>query len=141
VIAVNLTGVFHCMRAQIPAMLRSGGGAIVNIASILGAVGFANAPAYTAAKHGVLGLTKAAAQEYGAQGIRINAVGPAFIHTPMIERLENDPASLEGLIALHPIGRLGRAEEVASLVTWLSGPRASFATGGYYPIDGGYLAR
>lgn len=141
VIAVNLTGVFHCMRAQIPAMLRCGGGAIVNIASILGAVGFANAPAYTAAKHGVLGLTKAAAQEYAAQGIRINAVGPAFIHTPMIERLESDPASLEGLVALHPIGRLGRAEEVASLVTWLSGPRASFATGGYYPIDGGYLSR
>lgn len=141
VIAVNLSGVFHCMRAQIPAMLKCGGGAIVNIASILGAVGFANAPAYTAAKHGVLGLTKAAAQEYGVQGVRINAVGPAFIHTPMIERLESDPATLAGLIAMHPIGRLGRPEEVAALVTWLSSPAASFATGTYYPIDGGYLAR
>lgn len=141
VIAVNLSGVFLCMRAQIPAMLKGGGGAIVNVASILGAVGFANAPAYTAAKHGVLGLTKAAAQEYGAQGIRVNAVGPAFIHTPMIERLESDPATLAGLIALHPIGRLGRPEEVAALVTWLSSPAASFATGAYYPIDGGYLAR
>jgi NAD(P)-dependent dehydrogenase (short-subunit alcohol dehydrogenase family) len=141
VIAVNLSGVFHCMRAQIPAMLKGGGGAIVNIASILGAVGFANAPAYTAAKHGVLGLTKAAAQEYGAQGIRINAVGPAFIHTPMIERLESDPATLAGLIGMHPIGRLGTPEEVAALVLWLSSPAASFATGAYYPIDGGYLAR
>lgn len=141
VIAVNLSGVFHCMRAQIPAMLKGKGGAIVNIASILGAVGFANAPAYTAAKHGVLGLTKAAAQEYGVQGIRINAVGPAFIHTPMIERLESDPATLAGLIAMHPIGRLGTPEEVAALVLWLSGPAASFATGAYYPIDGGYLAR
>ena len=141
VIAVNLTGVFLCMRAQIPAMLKAGGGSIVNIASILGAVGFANAPAYTAAKHGVLGLTKAAAQEYGPQGVRVNAVGPAFIHTPMIERLETDPATLAGLVAMHPIGRLGRPEEVAALVVWLSSPAASFATGAYYPIDGGYLAR
>ncbi|KQT10846.1 glucose 1-dehydrogenase [Ramlibacter sp. Leaf400] len=141
VIAVNLSGVFHCMRSQIRAMLKGGGGAIVNMASILGTVGFANAPAYTAAKHGVLGLTKAAAQEYAAQGIRINAVGPAFIHTPMIERLESDPAALAALVAMHPIGRLGRPEEVAALVTWLSSPAASFATGAYYPIDGGYLAR
>jgi NAD(P)-dependent dehydrogenase (short-subunit alcohol dehydrogenase family) len=141
VIAVNLSGVFHCMRAQIRAMLKGGGGAIVNVASILGAVGFANAPAYTAAKHGVLGLTKAAAQEYGTQGIRINAVGPAFIHTPMIERLEGDAATLAGLVAMHPIGRLGRPDEVAALVTWLSSPAASFATGAYYPIDGGYLSR
>jgi len=141
VIAVNLTGVFHSMRAQIPAMLRTGGGAIVNMSSVLGAVGMANAPAYSAAKHGVLGLTKAAAQEYGAQGVRINAVGPAFIHTPMIERLQDDPASLAGLVAQHPIGRLGRPEEVAALVVWLSSPAASFAIGAYYPIDGGYLAR
>lgn len=141
VIGVNLSGVFHCMKYQIPQMLKAGGGAIVNVASILGAVGMANAPAYTAAKHGVVGLTKAAALEYGAQGVRINAVGPGFIHTPMIAGLEQDQATQQMLVGLHPIGRLGRPEEVAELVLWLSGPAASFATGTYYPIDGGYLAR
>ncbi len=144
VINVNLSGVFYCMKAQIPRMLQSGkegGGAIVNMASILGAVGFANASAYTAAKHGVLGLTKVAAQEYAAQGLRVNAVGPAFIQTPMIAGLEADPATHAALVAMHPIGRLGRPEEVAALVLWLSTPAASFVNGAYYPVDGGYLAR
>ena len=141
VIRINLSGVFYGMKYQIAAMLKNGGGSIVNMASILGAVGFANAPAYSAAKHGVLGLTQAAALEYSAKGVRINAVGPGFIHTPMISGLEQDAAANAALVAAHPIGRLGRAEEVAELVAWLSSDRASFITGSYYPVDGGYLAR
>jgi NAD(P)-dependent dehydrogenase (short-subunit alcohol dehydrogenase family) len=141
VIGVNLSGVFYCMKHQIPAMLRHGGGAIVNMASILGQVGFAGAPAYVAAKHGVVGLTKTAALEYSAQGLRINAVGPAFIHTPMIAGLESDPANKQQLVSLHAVGRLGEPEEVAELVVWLSSERASFVTGAYYAVDGGYLAR
>lgn len=141
VLGINLSGVFYGMKYQIPAMLESGGGSIINMASILGAVGFAGSAAYTAAKHGVVGLTQTAALEYGAQGVRVNAVGPGFIHTPMIGRFEDDPATNAMLVAAHPIGRLGRPEEVAELVTWLASERASFVTGAYYPIDGGYLAR
>jgi NAD(P)-dependent dehydrogenase (short-subunit alcohol dehydrogenase family) len=141
VIDVNLSGVFYCLKHEIAAMLAGGGGAIVNMASILGQVGFATAPAYVAAKHGVLGLTKTAALEYAAQGIRVNAVGPAFIHTPMIAALEEDPAKSQMLLSLHPIGRLGNPEEVAAAVLWLSSEAASFVTGAYLPVDGGYLAR
>ncbi len=141
VLAVNLSGVFYCMRFQIPAMIESGGGAIVNVASILGAVGFGTAPAYTAAKHGVLGLSKTAAIEHAPDGIRVNTVGPAFIQTPLIAELENDPATRDMLVSLHPIGRLGRSEEVAELIVFLSSDAASFITGSYHPVDGGYMAR
>jgi len=142
VIMVNLSSVFYCMKYQIPAMLKSqGGGAIVNVSSILGRVGFANACAYAAAKHGVLGVTENAALEYGAEGIRANVVGPGFISTPMIAGLEQDPQTKAELVSRHPIGRLGRPEEVAELVVWLCSDKSSFVTGAYYPVDGGYLAR
>jgi len=140
VIAINLSGVFYGMRYQLPAMVEAGEGVIVNMASILGQVGFRNSVAYVAAKHGVVGLTQNAAIEYASQNIRINAVGPGFIATPLIEKNMSVDAR-KGLEALHPIGRLGKAEEVAELVLWLSSSKASFVTGSYYNIDGGYLAQ
>jgi NAD(P)-dependent dehydrogenase (short-subunit alcohol dehydrogenase family) len=140
VIGVNLSGVFYCMKYEIPAMLKGGGGAIVNMSSILGQVGFAGAGAYVAAKHGVLGLTQNAAVEYARNGIRVNTVGPAFIKTPMLATLEKDPAVMEKIVSLHPVGRLGKPEEVAELVLWLSSEKASFVTGAYYAVDGGYLS-
>lgn len=141
VIDVNLSGVFYGMKYQIPAMLASGGGSVINIASILGQVAFPGAPAYVAAKHGVVGLTKAAALDYSAQGVRVNAIGPAFISTPMIAQFEDDPAMNEMLVSMHPIGRLGKPKEIAELVYWLGSSRASFITGAYIPVDGGFLAR
>ncbi len=139
VIAINLSGVFYGMRYQIPAMLKSGGGAIVNMSSILGSVGFANSPAYVAAKHGVVGMTKNIALEYGPQHIRANSVGPAFIVTPLLK--DFDDATMKFLESKHPIGRLGKPEEVAELVVFLSSDKASFITGSYYAVDGGYLAQ
>jgi NAD(P)-dependent dehydrogenase (short-subunit alcohol dehydrogenase family) len=140
VIAVNLSSAFYGMRYQIPAILEAGGGAIVNIASILGQVGFQGAGAYVASKHGMVGLTKNAALEYSEAGVRVNAVGPGFIQTPMIEENLTDE-QVDMVRQLHPIGRLGKPEEVAELVLWLSSDKASFVTGSYYAVDGAYLAQ
>ncbi len=139
VIDINMHSVFYGMKYQIEEMLKHGHGSIVNIASILGAVGFEGSSGYVAAKHAVIGMTKTAAVEYSAQGIRINAVGPGFIETPLLDQLDDDIK--KHLISLHPIGRLGRSNEVAELILWLGSDKSSFATGAYYPIDGGYLAR
>jgi len=140
VLSVNLSGVFYGMRYQIPAMLAAGGGVIVNIASILGQVGTRFSPAYVAAKHGVVGLTKTAALEYADKNIRINSVGPGYIVTPLLTNTLNEE-QMKPLAGLHPIGRLGQPEEVAELVLWLSSSKASFVTGTYYAVDGGYLAQ
>ena len=139
VIAVNLSGVFYGMKYQLPAMLKSGGGSIVNITSILGSVAARDVAGYVAAKHGVVGLTKSAALDYAQNGIRVNAIGPGYIDTPLLEMLEKPV--YEGLVSLHPIGRLGRAEEVAELALFLASDRASFVTGSYHVVDGGYTAQ
>lgn len=139
VIDINLNGVFYGMHYQLPEIEKVGG-SIINMASILGSVGFANSSAYSAAKHGVLGLTKASAWEYGTKNVRINAIGPGFISTPLVD----DNLTTEVLKYLetqHAMQRLGKAEEVASLALWLASDESSFATGAYYPIDGGYLAK
>ena len=139
VIGVNLTGVFHGLRFGLPLIARSGGGAVVNMASILGSVGIAQSAAYVAAKHGVVGLTKAAALEYAGDGIRINSVGPAFIDTPLLQQMEDDARA--GLADAHPVGRLGKPEEVATLVAYLLSDQASFITGSYHLVDGAYTAQ
>ncbi len=139
VIAINLSGVFYGLRYEIPAMLEAGGGAIVNVASILGSVGTAGSPAYVAAKHGVVGLTKSAAIEYAARGIRINSVGPGYIETPLLSGI--DAATRTYLETLHPAGRLGTSAEVAALVAFLLADEASFITGSHHLVDGGYVAR
>ena len=140
VLDVNLDGVFFGMRAQIPAMVAAGGGAIVNMASILGSVGFAMSPAYVTSKHALLGLTKNAALEYAAQGVRVVAVGPGFIRTPLVEE-HLDAAAREFLAGKHALGRLGTSEEVAALVAFLASDAASFITGSYHLVDGGYTAQ
>jgi NAD(P)-dependent dehydrogenase (short-subunit alcohol dehydrogenase family) len=138
VININLNGVFYGMKYEIAAMLKSGGGAIVNMSSILGTLAFAQAPAYVSAKHAVNGLTKTAAVEYAEQSIRINAVGPAFIDTPLLSAIE--PAAMQYITGLHPVGRLGTSEEVSALTCFLLSDEASFITGSYHLVDGGYSA-
>lgn len=140
VISINLSSVFYCMKYQLAQMLKQGSGVIVNNSSILGSVGFANAAGYVAAKHGVIGLTQNAGLEYSSKGIRINAVGPGFIKTPMVEE-SLDANMMKILAEKHAVGRMGESTEIAELVVWLSSDKASFVTGCYYPDDGGYLAQ
>ncbi len=143
VLGINLRGQFMCMKYEIEAMLENGSGSIVNVSSILGHVGFAEAPAYVASKHGLLGLTKTAAIEYASQGIRINAVCPGFIETPMLENagITTDEEVKQHIISLHPVGRLGKPREIADAVVWLASDEASFVNGHPLLVDGGYVAR
>ena len=139
-LAVMLTGVYYCMKQEIPRMLERGGGAIVNTASGVGLVGYPGQAAYTASKHGVVGLTKVAALDYGAQGVRVNAICPGTARTPMVDHaVAADPAIGEYLKTLHPIGRIAEAEEIAEAAVWLCTPAASFVLGVALPVDGGYV--
>lgn len=142
VIGINLTGVWLCMKYEIPEILKLGAGSIVNMASVAGRVGFTNIAAYTASKHGVNGLTKTAALEYATRGIRVNAVCPGIIHTEMIDRFTGgDKEAMEQMTAMEPVGRMGKPEEVADAVIWLCSDQASFITGHPLVVDGGFVAR
>jgi NAD(P)-dependent dehydrogenase (short-subunit alcohol dehydrogenase family) len=144
VVDVNLTGVWRCVKAELGRLSEQGdGGAIVNNASVLGKVGFETASAYVAAKHGVLGLTKTAALEYATEGVRVNAICPGFVETPLLEQggLTQDEAVRGQIENLHAMNRLGRPEEVAEAVAWLCSDGASFTTGEALDVDGGYLSR
>ncbi|HSM93586.1 MAG TPA: SDR family oxidoreductase [Anaeromyxobacteraceae bacterium] len=141
-IAVNLKGVFLCMKYEIPQMLKQGGGAIVNTASVAGLVGFVGLPAYNASKGGVIQLTRTAALEYAKQGIRVNAVCPGVIKTPMVDRFTGGkPEAEAAFTAGEPVGRMGRPEEIATAVVWLCTDDASFVTGIPMPVDGGWVAQ
>jgi NAD(P)-dependent dehydrogenase (short-subunit alcohol dehydrogenase family) len=141
-IAVNLTGVWYCMKHQIPEMLKSGSGAIVNCASIAGLVGFPNLPAYVASKHALVGLTKTTALELAKTGVRVNAVCPGVIRTPMIDRFTGKQKEAEQqFISNQPIGRMGEPEEVAQAVLFLCSQNASFITGHAMAVDGGWIAQ
>ena len=142
VIGINLKGVWLSMKAEIPRMVAQGGGAIVNTASIMGLIATPGSVAYMAAKHGVVGLTKAAALEYAQAGVRVNAVCPGYINTPLIRPLFDTHEGFEDrVVSRHPVGRLGEPTEIAEAVLWLSSPAASFVTGHSMPVDGGYVAQ
>lgn len=142
VININLKGVWLCMKYEIPQMLKQGKGAIVNTSSVLGLIGLEKRPAYVTSKHGIVGLTKVAALEYAAAGIRINAVCPSIISTPLVEGIwTHNPQAEVQIKAMHPIGRLGTVEEVAEVVVWLCSDAASFITGYPIAVDGGRLAK
>ncbi len=141
VLDINLTGVWLCMKYEIIQMLGQGGGAIVNTASVMGLVGGSRSPAYGATKHGVVGLTKTGAVDYAQESIRINAVCPGYIRTPMIEQgILSDPEAEERVVSRHPMHRLGTPEEIAEAVVWLCSDAASFVTGHAMTVDGGYVA-
>jgi NAD(P)-dependent dehydrogenase (short-subunit alcohol dehydrogenase family) len=138
IIDIDLRGVFLCMKYEIPVMLKSGGGAIVNVSSGAGVIGIKGSPAYTAAKHGVIGLTRAAALDYAAQNIRINVVCPGYIATPMMDRFTGGTAEGRAkVISEEPIGRMGRPEEIANAVLWLCSEGAGFVVGSAVVVDGG----
>jgi len=140
-IGINLKGIWLCMKNEIPYMLKEGKGAIVNCASVAGLIGFPGLPAYVVSKHGVVGLTKTAALEYARQGIRINAVCPGVIKTPMIDRVTGKDKEIEKqYISMEPVGRMGNPEEVGEAVIWLCSDSASFVTGHALPVDGGWIA-
>lgn len=142
VIGVNLKGVWLCMRAELRQMLQQAeGGAIVNCSSVAGLAGLPTVPAYVASKHGVVGLTRTAALEYATRNIRVNAVCPGAIETPMLERFMQGEQGRQQMIATEPVGRIGSPEEIAAAVIWLSGPGASFVTGHALAVDGGWTAR
>lgn len=139
IIGINLSGVFYCMRYEIPALLKSGGGAIINTSSVAGQIAFPGTAGYTASKHGVVGLTKVVATEYGAQGIRCNALAPGMIETPMTQVALGHEQARAAMLQGIPVKRFGKPEEMADVVLWLGSSRASYVNGAYIAADGGYL--
>jgi NAD(P)-dependent dehydrogenase (short-subunit alcohol dehydrogenase family) len=137
-IAVNLTSVFYCLRAELPVLAAGGGGSIINMASIMGTVAMPNIAAYIASKHGVVGLTKAAAVEYGPKNVRVNAVAPTFVRTAMTDTV--DESAWQGLVSMHPLGRMPTVDDVASIVAFLGSHEAASVTGSTYLVDSGFTA-
>ncbi|MDT0295890.1 SDR family NAD(P)-dependent oxidoreductase [Mesonia ostreae] len=140
IIGINLSGVFYGIKYQIPAMKKSGSGSIINMSSILGQVGSAGAAGYVAAKHGVVGLTKTTAVDYAKDNIRVNAVGPGYVYTNLVNEDAMGKEGIKDLESKHPMGRLGEPKEIAEMCLFLASDKASFCTGDYYPVNGGYLA-